>query len=73
MVNSNKILFIPEGDVGNIQVYFDGKSPEIATALAECVRASATAIVPPAVTRRDNAIEPPSLDLPAKAAINNTL
>lgn len=72
-VNSNKILFIPEGNVGNIQVYFDGKSPEIATALADCVRASADASQPPAVTKRDNSVEPPSLDLPSKATINNTL
>lgn len=73
LVNSNKILFVPEGNVGNIQVYFDGKSPEIAAALADCVRTATVASPPPAMSKRDNSIEPPSLDLPPRTSVRDTL
>lgn len=65
-VNSNRINFIPEGNVSNTQVYFDGKSSDIANVLADCVKSTGNNRGSAAVVGK-NPVDPPNLDLPTKA------
>lgn len=64
MFKADKAVLIPQDNLPNLTIPFEGAAKAIVNALAECVKKSATMPPPPTANSKDGPI--PSLDLPRR-------